>query len=52
MQTIANAGWNSLHLKSLSVNMADHTQENNNSATSKVESALPINNTDAYLAAL
>jgi len=32
--------------------MEDQPQENNNSATSEVGSALPTNITDAYLAAL
>lgn len=52
MQTIAHAGWNSLHSNSLIANMGDQAQENVNAATSEVGSALPTNITDAYLAAL
>nr|XP_039150286.1 uncharacterized protein LOC27206978 isoform X3 [Drosophila simulans] len=33
IQTIEQAGWNSLHSKSLCVNMAEQPRENNNSAT-------------------
>lgn len=52
MQTIAHAGWNSLHSNSLIANMGNQAQENVNAATSEVGSALPTNITDAYLAAL